>query len=200
MAVQGGNAGMPFEIGQTSTDIGAHLLGMEVTHPYQDPDSTSDQLDGRVRRLRLCKNVSTIALAPKRLVKFSAVAGKGLVEVIGYCSVLGERTAVVDEFLPSGGVAVNDYFWAVVEGPALVTMTFDQVGDISVGDIICAQTAAASTSTSAGRAVEAVLTVTSQATDLSSVIKQAINQVGEALSAVSSSSTAGDLLVEVKAW
>jgi hypothetical protein len=71
--------------------------------------------------------------------------------VDGYAAVTNEeRVGVVDEFLPAGGVAVNDVFWVTVSGPTEVAVALSGT-DVAVGNRLAAITAAASTSTTAGR-------------------------------------------------
>lgn len=146
----------PFSLGQTlgvtnATD-GANWVGAVKQFPDVDPTT------GRIRsnRVKTCvavRNSSSIALAPKRVVAFdTGAAGLASFTVTkGYAQVTNEeRVGVVDEFLPATGVAVNDVFWVTVEGPTEVAVALSG-SDLVVGDRLAAITAAASTSTTAGR-------------------------------------------------
>ena len=61
-----------------------------------------------------------------------------------------EFVGVVDEHLPSGGVAVNDVFWLTVKGPTEVSVALSGT-DVVVGDRLVAIVAATSGATTAGR-------------------------------------------------
>lgn len=80
--------------------------------------------NGRPIRVKVVRNVSTIALKPKRLVKFqTGTTGINLeTRVDGYTSVVTDVPAgIVDEFLPPAGVPVNDLFYIIVEGSTIGT-------------------------------------------------------------------------------
>ena len=114
----------------------------------------------RTNRRKVCvavRNKAGIALLPKRVVTFSTTAGKLLSEVTGYSAVTNEeRVGVVDEFLPASGVAVDDVFWVTVDGPTEVSVALSGT-DVAAGDRLSAITAAASTSTTAGRVTPSAL-------------------------------------------
>lgn len=61
------------------------------------------------------KNTSGGALTPGTVVKFQATDLIGSVD--GAAVVDSVRVGVVDEYLPAAGVAANDVFWVVIEGP-----------------------------------------------------------------------------------
>jgi len=85
-------------------------------------------------------------------------------------TVLPSKCVVVDEYLPSAGVAENDIFWAVIEGPTEVETPDAQFTAFGVGDglVSLTQTTAAATNgtTVAGRAavVDVATTVASTVT------------------------------------
>jgi hypothetical protein len=114
----------------------------------------------RTNRRKVCvavRNKATVALLPKRVVTFSTSAGKLMSEVTGYAAVTNEeRVGVVDEFLPASGVAVDDVFWVTVDGPTEVSVALSGT-DVASGDRLAAITAAASTSTTAGRVTPSAL-------------------------------------------
>lgn len=143
----------------------------------------------------LCvRNVSGIALLPKRLVVFQTAGTDGRYaagRVAGYTSVTNQRGYPVDEWLPAAGVPNNDLFWIVIEGPSLcITDLAPGAGNlISVGSFVDALTAATSGATTAGR-VEIIANLTSSAAF----------RVGMALSATTTGNTNADILVDVGKW
>lgn len=138
----------------------------------------------------LVRNASTVSLLPGRVVVWKTLSqGK---QVDGYSGVSGDYckvAGVVDPFLPSTGVAANDYFWLVVKGPCLVKKSLDG-NTLTSDDYVCAITAAASTSTTAGRILSFV--ATSNATN---AMSQAMNKLGIAMS--TSATTGADILVRL---
>jgi len=146
----------PFSLGQTlgvtSANDGANWVGAVKQFPDVDPTT------GRIRsnRVKTCvavRNLSSIALAPKRVVSFdTGTAGlASFTQTKGYTTATNEeRVGVVDEYIPATGVAVNDVFWVTVEGPTEVAVALSG-SDLAVGDRLAAITAAASTGTTAGR-------------------------------------------------
>jgi hypothetical protein len=160
----------PFGLGQTWFSLGAgESLKNDSYHGIQSNALYGDNFTGcvkeftdvnpitgqvRTNRRKVCvavKNTSTVALAPKRVVRFSLAAGKLFSEVDGYAAVTGEeRVGVVDEWLPASGVTVNDIFWVTVDGPTEVAHALSGT-NIAAGDRLAAITAAASTGTTAGR-------------------------------------------------
>jgi hypothetical protein len=114
----------------------------------------------RSNRRKVCvavRNSSGVSLLPKRVVTFSTAAGKLFSEVTGYSAVANEeRVGVVDEYLPSAGVANGEVFWVTVDGPTEVSVALSGT-DVASGDRLAAITAAASTSTTAGRVTPSTL-------------------------------------------
>jgi hypothetical protein len=166
----------PFGLGQTWFSLGpSETLKNDSYHGLQSAASYGDNflgvvkeftdvnpINGQVRtnRRKVCvavKNTSTVALLPKRLVAFNTAAGKVFTEVNGYSAVTNEeRVGVVDEWLPASGVAVNDIFWVTVSGPTEVVAALSGTA-IAAGNRLAAITAAATTSTTAGRATPSAL-------------------------------------------
>lgn len=141
----------PFSLGETlgvsSTDDGKQWVGAVKVFPDVNPN-TGVVRSGRVKKCVAVRNASTVALLPKRVV---ALKSGSFTEVDGYAAVgNNEYVGVVDEHLPSGGVAVNDVFWITVDGPTEVSAALSGT-DIAAGNRLAAITAAASTSTTAGR-------------------------------------------------
>lgn len=177
----------PFGLGQTFFSLSStqtsvpndSLYGIQSNAVYGDNWTgvvkefvDANPITGQVRtnRRKVCvavKNTSAGVLLPKRIVAFNTAAGKAFTEVNGYSAVTNEeRVGVVDEWLPSAGVAVNDIFWVTVNGPTEVTAALSGTA-ITAGTRLAAITAAASTGTTAGRATPSALTgsTTGQAND-----------------------------------
>lgn len=163
----------PFGLGQTLGTTGANdsLVGISGTYGDNWVGAVKEFVDvnpitGRVRsnRRKVCiavRNTSTVALLPKRVV---ALAAGSLSAVNGYANTANaEVVGVVDEYLPASGVAVNDVFWVTVDGPTEVSVALSGT-DVAVGDRLSVITAAASTSTTAGRVTPASLSGASTAT------------------------------------
>ena len=165
-----------------------------------DPTATAGARAKRSNRNVHCvlvRNMSGIALLPKRVVKWkSGQIGK---QVDGYSCVTNEFAAgVVDEFLGSAGAPDADLFWITVAGPTL--MLTDLAGGannvISAGDILGALTAATSQATTAGRVGVVALTATSTATTDGGAGSAYHNAFGRALSAKTTANTNADILVD----
>lgn len=142
----------PFSLGQTlgvtSATDGENWVGVVKEFPDVNP-RTGKVRSNRIKRCIAVRNVATVPLAGKKLV--SAKTGK-LTEVDGYTTdVTVTAAGVVDEYLPAGGVAVNDVFWLTVEGPTEVTLGPAQT--CALGTTLVAYTAAASTESVANQAV-----------------------------------------------
>jgi len=180
--------------------IEGHLQRFRDLDPTTGVDSSYQARTGRFNICRFVRNVSGMSdpLLPKRVVKYASAHRYKRVD--GYCNVDYEEVAgVVDDFLASG-IPNNDLGWIVVAGPALVTMPASQIGDIAIGQRLVALTAAASThSTTAGRprVFNAAGTFTAAQTTDGTAFKVLQYSFGSALSAVSSSSTNSDMLVNV---
>jgi len=164
---------------------------------FKDVDSTSgspgikSQRSDRVVTCICVRNVSGFTVLPKRLVAWATgFVGR---RINGYTEATSEQAAgVTDEFLSSSGARDEDLLWIQVKGPGLLNMPVGQVVDVSEGDALHCLTAATTNCTTAGRARP--LIATSSVTDVKA---QLINRVGRALSAVSSSQTTGDVLVDL---
>jgi hypothetical protein len=155
----------PFALGQTlgvsSLTDGTGWVGAVKQFPDVNP-ITGVIRSNRIKTCVAVRNVATIALAPKRVVVFSTAAGLGGISTVtGYASVLNaEHVGVVDEFLPTAGVAINDVFWVVVDGPTEVAGLVSGTA-IAAGDRVAAVSAAASTGLTAGRVGPSLLSAAS---------------------------------------
>lgn len=201
---------MPFQeppIGRgevmASTDDGARWEG--AIKLFDDIDYSASGVkplrsNHKVKCLFVLNNTGA-ALLPKRSVPLSGVAagryGKevadGYVEE-GSGAAGAEQGYVVDEFLPSAGVADGEWFWLVIEGPtlALTSLAGDAENVISVNDKLVALTAATSQATTAGRVISSGGATSVLALD-------ELRHIGRALSAKTTDNTNNDILVYVKA-
>jgi hypothetical protein len=205
------NEAPPFNRGEYSSQSGMdHLVGK--TWLFEDLDLTTSATNtgakkhrtGKMVECMLVKNGSGGALLPKRLVTFKTSSGPDYVGVVdGYARTTADRGYPVDEFLPAAGVPDGGYFFIVVKGPATVITPLagsEFNGDVSVGSVLVALTAATSGATTAGRVAVQNITGSSQATDYTFIFNQIQNAVGRALSAKTTGNTNADLFLDVKGF
>jgi hypothetical protein len=142
---------------------------------------------GKYVKCMCVRNVSAAAMLPKQVVHMkTSGSGKefaGQVDTIG--ATVGQRAYPVDEFLPAAGVAVNDLFWVVVEGPATVTSDTAGTTTITVGLYVIPG------SGTAGRVVAQDMTVAAG----TATFAQINGAIGVAITATSGNSQ--DLLIDV---
>jgi hypothetical protein len=153
----------PFSLGQTlgvsSTSDGTGWVGTVKVFPDVNP-TTGVIRSNRVKKCVAVRNTSAGALLAKRVVRFAVgTAGTAVFSAVDGYSAVGnnEVVGVVDEFLPSAGVAVNDVFWVTVDGPTEVAVALSGTA-VAVGDRLAAITAATSGATTAGRVTPSALT------------------------------------------
>lgn len=142
----------------------------------------------------LVRNAATIALQPKRLVKWKS--GKRFKQVDGYCTVDFEECAgVVDEWLPAAGVAINDLFWITRKGPTLclTDLAGGATNVIAASDMMLALTAATSQATTAGRVQAFAAT-----SNLTNAVSMIFNKLGRAMSAKTTANTNAGVLVNME--
>jgi len=203
----------PFNLGQTvkgtaddgTTLINPSWLGQLHMFQYETRQAISrggkDRKSGRTVIAIATRNLSGIALLPKRVVRFDTTAGlANLHNVKGYCSVFaGAHNAIVDDSLPSTNVATNDIFWAIVQGPvlALVPMVGADFNgtDVVVGAKLIASTGVTSQATSAGRVTNITFSSVT-----AGVFDASVNMIGTALSARTTAESTGaqDLLINAQ--
>ena len=154
----------PFGLGQTLgiTSVNDSLYGLSsgsygdnwvgCTKEFTDVNPINGQV--RSNRRKVCiavRNTSGVALLPKRVVRLAGTGAAMFGAADGYAATTNEAfCGVVDEFLPAGGVANNDVFWVTVDGPTEVSVALSG-SDVAVRSALSVITAAASTSTTAGR-------------------------------------------------
>ncbi len=154
----------------TTTKEALNLEGKEYLTEdlnYSNPtfSSTKTLRTAYLKKVRIMRNVSGVTLAPGYLCQPQAGGTDGrffLGRADGYARIGGAiPTATypaygIDEFLPTTGVLANDLFYATIEGPflgivaatAANLLTDSSTGTgrpIGVGDVLVADTAAAST-------------------------------------------------------
>jgi hypothetical protein len=106
---------------------------------------------------------------------------------------------VVDDAVASDGVAIGDLFWLYRRGPTIVRTALDTAHSaVALDDMLLAITAAASTSTTAGRVYPwtGLTSTVTQTTD-GTQSRRTINRIGRAMSATTSGNTNSDLLVDL---
>ena len=181
-------------------------VGVERDFPDFDYSVKPAQLrSGATVRCRIMRNTSGVILYPKRLVTcdtFVGTAGpKGLAKAPGYTRLPNVPGVVVDEWLPAGGVPLNDLFWAVISGPTII-INQDTAGvAITVGGLVTSQTAANSTGGAtilgAGGKIQGLTYTTITTASGVTTLEGLQNAIGMALSASASSSTNASVLVNV---
>lgn len=170
-------------------------VGMEGTEKifadvdYSGTGAVKTKRSGNDIRAILVRNTSGITLNAKLGVTYaSGFQGR---RVDGYHALDGGIcSGIVDPFLVNG-VANNDLFWLIVEGPCVCSK--DTSGNtVRKDDYVVAETAAASTfSTTAGR-IKSIITTSNQTFAAS----YALNAIGIAMS--TSATTNADILVRLR--
>lgn len=139
------------------------------------------------------RNASGIALKPKFVVTWKS--GYIGARVDGYCTTDYANVAgVVDEWLPSAGVATDDLFWIAVKGPSLVKTSLgaDATNVITAGTWLAALTAATSQATTSGR-----VQMIASTSNVTNAVSAVLNRIGLAMSAKTTANTNADVLVEL---
>lgn len=181
-------------VGATTTDPSAGIVGKEWVFEDVNPNTRAVRSNKSVK-CRAVRNVSGIALLPRRLSVFQHVSdGEGF-EVDGYTATVAARGYLIDEYLPAAGVAANDICWIVVEGPAEGITDLATADTIAVGDKLVALTAATSQATTAGRVD--LFDATGATLPLAN---QIMHYIGHALSAITSGQTNSAILIDVGHW
>jgi hypothetical protein len=120
------------------TGDGSHVIGARKVFRDEDPKS-GKILSNRTVECIAVKNVSGGALLPGSLVKFKAAATTGQFSggILGEVDATATTTnatpaangliGIVDEYLPTAGVADKEVFWLVIRGPSTVTKTSTSV-------------------------------------------------------------------------
>lgn len=180
-------------VGATTTDPQG-IIGKEWTFEDINPVTRVVRSSKSVT-CRAVRNTSGISLLPRRLAQFSTTAGSFGHEMPGYTTTVAQRGYLIDEYLPSTGVAANDVFWIVVKGPAEGISDLATADTVNVGDKLVALTAITSQATTAGR-VDLF-----DATGATLVLaNQIMHYIGHAMSALTSGNTNTAILIDVGHW
>jgi hypothetical protein len=140
-----------------------HYLGKEyVYEPNSEQSSLASggSLDssGRRVRVKVVQNKSGVALKPCRIAHYKA-EDPYETKVDGYTFAVGDRPAgVIDEFLPAAGVAADDLFYIVVDGPTKFTQLSASSSILAIGDRVVPGTGTSATNDDAGRIAKQDLT------------------------------------------
>lgn len=136
-----------------------HFLGKEYvfevnSQGISQPPTTATQVydpSGRAVRVRVVQNKSGVLLKPGRIAHYLA-SDPYETQVDGYTFAVGDRPAgVIDEFLPPAGVAIDDLFYLVVEGPTKFTQLSASAAILVSGDRLVPGTGTSATNNDAGR-------------------------------------------------
>ncbi len=175
-----------------------HLIGR--VYEFEDIDfssTTRPYRSGRMVKCMLVRNDTGSALLPKRIAAISTTAGEYNKVANGYTALDNERGFPVDEFLPAAGVADGDYFYVVVQGPAMVLTPLAGAGfnDVfTVGGRLVALTAVTTGATTAGRVANPSLASVTALADAHGTY------IGRALSAATTGNTNTGVLLDVGRW
>lgn len=203
------NENPPFERGATAYNgdtidsanlVGEQWEGQEWVFEDVDPNTGLERTE-RFVRLRVVRNVATIALVGKRLAQFDTTAGKYGARIAGYAATTAGEGYPIDEYLPTAGVPINDLCYIVIEGPAVIANATGAANanfGTAAGVWGVAETAAGSTNTTAaGRiAVQDFATGATGAT----LANQVQNRVGRNLTGATTADTQADVLFDVGHW
>lgn len=146
---------LPFPIGGTFGDgatvavtDGLQYEGKEYwVEPVSPGGGTGGILDTYItqkpKKVRIVRNLSGGALLPKTIAKMKTDGTllEFFSQVMGNATTVGEVGYPIDEFLPAAGVAANDLFYIVVEGPAKVKSAGAGDTTISIGSMVIPSTA-----------------------------------------------------------
>ncbi len=174
-----------------------NVEGIHRIFKNKDPSNLTNLRDGGEVEMIAVRNVSGIALKPKRLVQWAA--GKEGSQVDGYTETEWIQVAgVIDEQLPAAGCRDDDICWIAIRGRHLVETSADGGATgaeaIGVGEWLVALSAANSTNVTLGGAPQTLLLASTAATQS----KQLQNKFGIALTAKTTAETAEDMLVDLK--
>lgn len=201
----------PFQLGETfkgkdadGNTINETVLGTRCAFEVIDRTTTGlttgkTRLTGDTVCAIALRNTSGIALLPKRLVLLDVTAGYGMFKnADGYAHDLAIGPCVlVDPWLPTAGVADDEIFWGIYQGPAMAltpTVAADFNAAISAGAPLVAATGTTSGNSTGGRVSNITLPGTTAGTVAFSMAR---NMIGYALSARTTDVTNSDILVRM---
>lgn len=184
------SGGTPSSIGQS---VGLEGYIQEFKDEVRTGNGVLSQRSGQVTKAMLVRNASGFALLPGRQVAWAA--GYRGRRVAGYTATTAQEVAgIVDDKLPSTGVAVNDLFWLLRSGPALLkTPNAGGAGNVfAEGDVLNALTAATTGAVTAGRPAKLAVAATTN------TALAVINRFARVMSAMTTAQTNADMLVELE--
>lgn len=129
---RGQTLGITVKLYEAENGDGSTVIGTRKEFRDENP-KTGQLFSNRPVECVAVKNVSSGALLPGQVARFKAAATSGqfsggiLGEVDATATASDVLIGVVDEYLPSAGVAVGEVFWLVTRGPSTVTKTATSV-------------------------------------------------------------------------
>lgn len=205
----------PMELGQTlkGKDADGNLingakLGLKYVFPANKftggPSRAKGRVTGKPIVAVLLRNEAGFSLLPKRFGRLRAAAGYSLAESVdGYSAGTADpRIVGIDSNLPAAGVADDDIFWGILEGPftCLTPITDTDFGsDIVVGDLLVAATGTTTGVTTSGRIGKPVFVNATAGSTTAALngFNMAAGIVAKALSARTTGNTAADILLDL---
>lgn len=123
----------PMDLGETlqGTDddgnlINSDKLGMIYTFPTPPSSTALPRACGRPIKAILLRNTSGTTLYGKRLGQLDVATGNGQVyanTVAGYTvAATATKVVIIDSYLGTTGIADDDIFWGILEGPCVGQM------------------------------------------------------------------------------
>jgi hypothetical protein len=121
---RGQTLGITLKLYEAENGDGATVVGTRKVFRDENPTTGAINSNRTVECIAV-KNTSGSALVPGAVAKFKDAAI--LTEVDGLATTSTALMGIVDEYLPSAGVADGEVFWLVVRGPSTVTKTATSV-------------------------------------------------------------------------
>ena len=121
---RGQTLGVTVTMYEAENGDGSTVVGVRKVFRDEDPKTGALKSNRTVECIAV-KNTSGSALLPGAVAKFKDAAI--LSEVDGLATTSTALMGIVDEYLPSAGVANNEVFWLVIRGPSTVTKTATSV-------------------------------------------------------------------------
>jgi hypothetical protein len=121
---RGQTLGITVKLYEAENGDGGTVVGTRKVFRDENPTTGAINSNRTVECIAV-KNTSGSALVPGAVAKFKDAAI--LTEVDGLATTSTALMGIVDEYLPSAGVADGEVFWLVVRGPSTVTKTATSV-------------------------------------------------------------------------
>ena len=207
----------PYSDTSITTSMGANIEGQIWEFEDVNPITGARRSNRRVRCMAVRWTGSSPALPSRLIVLNTHLTTNGGATntggTLGLCrsaqyarfgqtaGLLAAKCYPVDEYLPASGVAVNDIFWVVIDGPAMVKTPNTNFTDIVIGNALVALTGATATASTDGNTATGaglVAVVDLSLTAVTGPDGMADRVVGIALSAATTGY--GDLLADIGSW